>query len=290
MKDFELKELDFEKIDNLTLVKIRDPKFEARAVRTTMNEEIPIHFHEDIEITCQISGSSTNYINGVEYQIHEGEFIIINNQVPHYNDPITNNKDQVFVIIISKNFLNNLVIESGFDPTIIHLKNILMYNQFNQVFTMPPILKALVNEIIHNIGDDEYPIIPFKQRLLIGLFILELANVEFNEQLMGDGSKLDVISYIQDNLQTASMSDFAAIINYSSSYVSRRIKQDFGMSFIDIVIELRMLTAAKLLISTNKSIETIMIEIGYNNKSHFYELFKKRFLITPHYYRKQNKK
>lgn len=243
-----------------------------------------------MEITCQLSGSSTHYINGKEYVLTAGQVIIINNKVPHYNLPLTNEEDQVFVVIVSNTYLNNIVIESGFDQSIIELKNKLLYNHFDHPLKLSSKLRAIIDDMIANVDEDKLDIIPFKQRLLISLFILEFGNLEFDTKFLKTNEKLDLISFIYSNLKTATLNNYAKQINYSTSYVSRRIKQDYGLSFMDILIEVRLQNAARLLISTDYSVEKIMSDIGYNNKTHFYDLFKKRYFVTPLTYRKRNKK
>lgn len=290
MKKFEQKKLEFIHTDDLIYVKSRDPRFEVRAILTDHNEEIPLHYHDDMEITCQLSGSSTHYINGKEYVLTAGQVIIINNKVPHYNLPLTNEEDQVFVVIVSNTYLNNIVIESGFDQSIIELKNNLLYNHFDHPLKLSSKLRAIIDDMIANVDEDKLDIIPFKQRLLISLFILEFGNLEFDTKFLKTNDKLDLISFIYSNLKTATLNNYAKQINYSTSYVSRRIKQDYGLSFMDILIEVRLQNAARLLISTDYSVEKIMSDIGYNNKTHFYDLFKKRYFVTPLTYRKRNKK
>ncbi len=99
---------------------------------------------------------------------------------------------------------------------------------------------------------------------------------------------LDLISYIETNLATASLNDFSRISNYSPSLISQRIKSQYEMSFVEILQELRIKHAVRMLTETNKNIDTIMNEIGYSNKTHFYAIFKEKFNQTPSVYRKSH--
>ncbi len=279
--------IDFLKIDDLTFIRNIDPKFEVRAVKSEPNETIPMHYHDDIEFHCQLKGNITHIIDDNEYHLEQGELVIINRKLPHCNLPITED-DINLVVIVSHRFLNNLIIESGFDHQIINLKNLLLSNNFEFKYSLTPKLTSLLEDMLEN-TKDYHPVSPFKQRILITLFIMELTNLNFIIQDTSKDGFLDLVSYINENIKDASLSDYADKVNYSSSYVSRRIKEDYEASFMEILIEIRMQKAARRLISTNDKIENIMYQIGYTNKTHFYELFKSRYNQTPSSYRKQNK-
>ena len=67
----------------------------------------------------------------------------------------------------------------------------------------------------------------------------------------------------------------------SHSQVYRQIKKYFGISPQQYVQNLRMGLARSLVESTNKDIDSIAQEVGFNNVSHFCTLFKKTFHMTP---------
>ncbi|NAY93127.1 helix-turn-helix domain-containing protein [Muricauda sp. JGD-17] len=74
--------------------------------------------------------------------------------------------------------------------------------------------------------------------------------------------------------------------------VSQSINQYRGKNFKDYVNHLRLEEAARLLLANDKSdwrINEIMYEVGFNSKSPFYTLFKKKFGMTPKEYREKEK-
>ncbi len=68
---------------------------------------------------------------------------------------------------------------------------------------------------------------------------------------------------------------------YNPSYFSRVFKQKFGISVTEYVRERRMEQAKNLLQNTNKTVEKIMEEVGYSDRSAFYHAFSKSFDCTP---------
>ncbi|TJZ63363.1 response regulator [Sphingobacterium olei] len=66
----------------------------------------------------------------------------------------------------------------------------------------------------------------------------------------------------------------------------RKVKQITSLSLMDFIKDYRFLTAERLLVSTNLSVQEIMYKSGMSNKSYFYREFVKRNNVTPKEYRK----
>lgn len=75
-------------------------------------------------------------------------------------------------------------------------------------------------------------------------------------------------------------------VSFSPNYLSNLFKSETGMTIFDYITNLRMELAAKLLISTDKRIQSISREVGYNNIQSFIRYFKKHYNLTPDQYRK----
>lgn len=76
----------------------------------------------------------------------------------------------------------------------------------------------------------------------------------------------------------------------SPEHLSRMFKTHLGATPTEFVNDLRLDYAANLLASTDETIAFIAMEAGFENLSHFYHLFKKRFNLPPKRFRAQNKK
>lgn len=62
-------------------------------------------------------------------------------------------------------------------------------------------------------------------------------------------------------------------------------REYLGMSPTQYINELRISYAENLLLNTGMEIVDISLEIGLENVSYFYDLFKRRHNLTPHRYR-----
>lgn len=75
----------------------------------------------------------------------------------------------------------------------------------------------------------------------------------------------------------------------STRQLQRIMKKQYGMTLHQTVIDLRLKTAAEMLLTSALSAEEIGRTVGFPSKSGFYREFTKKFGIPPMQYRKQNK-
>ncbi len=102
----------------------------------------------------------------------------------------------------------------------------------------------------------------------------------------------EVIALIQMRFHSAdfSLEQLATHFRLSSSYLSRFIKEQTGMTFTDYVQQLRLDEAKRLLIETDWTVKDIVGRVGYIGVSKYIEKFRKLEGITPGEYRKLYKK
>ena len=67
--------------------------------------------------------------------------------------------------------------------------------------------------------------------------------------------------------------------------ICREFSSTFGMPPLKYLNKRRMEVAKNLLLSTDKHIHEIAVEVGYENTNHFINLFKKETGLTPLVYR-----
>ncbi len=72
----------------------------------------------------------------------------------------------------------------------------------------------------------------------------------------------------------------------SPEHIGRSIKRYWGLTPTEWVNSFRLQYAAHLLYTTDTEILDIAMESGFDNLSHFYHLFKRKYTLTPAQYRK----
>lgn len=74
-------------------------------------------------------------------------------------------------------------------------------------------------------------------------------------------------------------------VHLSTRQLNRVLRQLYGMSFRQLIIDFRMSKAVQLLTSTELSIAEVAYQVGYTSVSGFYEAFQKHYGIPPGNYK-----
>jgi CheY-like chemotaxis protein/AraC-like DNA-binding protein len=101
-----------------------------------------------------------------------------------------------------------------------------------------------------------------------------------------------VIKTIRENMDTDNFRPeiIAEKTGLSARSFYRKFKKIASLSPTDFIKDYRLSYAAKLLITTNLSIQEVIYKVGISNKSYFYREFFKKYQLTPKAYRTGEKK
>ncbi|MGM7683822.1 helix-turn-helix domain-containing protein [Cytobacillus sp. Hm23] len=106
-----------------------------------------------------------------------------------------------------------------------------------------------------------------------------------------ESSRHDVVelgvAYIERNYhhQTLSLEDVAKYTGRSPSYFSHLLNKKMNISFIQLVTNLRIHAAKRLLWETDLSIKEVANKAGFRNANYFSRIFKQVMGVTPREYR-----
>ncbi|PWV97853.1 two-component system response regulator YesN [Paenibacillus cellulosilyticus] len=99
----------------------------------------------------------------------------------------------------------------------------------------------------------------------------------------------DMIEYIERHLQEdLSLQQLAARFFLSREYVSRRFRQETGVTLSEYVERHRMEHATKLLANRSYKVADIAEIVGYTDEKYFSKVFKKHTGLSPQQYRKSD--
>ena len=109
-----------------------------------------------------------------------------------------------------------------------------------------------------------------------------------NAQFAKDKRMVEIMNYIQSNYLSVTLEGLSDKFYLSKPYLSKYIKEKSGMTFGELVKNVRLKKAKTLLKTSSMTVESIALSVGYQNVEHFNRLFKKAFNMTPAQFR--NKK
>lgn len=85
-----------------------------------------------------------------------------------------------------------------------------------------------------------------------------------------------------------SLMQTADALQVSAVYLSRMMKRELGMTFVQLLTEMRMQKAVHLLKTTSLPIHDIAEQTGYDTQHYFSTVFKKTIGVTPNQYRRMS--
>lgn len=253
-----------------------------------------LHKHTYIEVDYVYKGCCTYYIDNEKssFQLKEKELCIINQNVIHGME--TQGED-------------NIVIKCMIPFEYIEVEQ---YFEVSQKVEMKKFLKHATVEnvtrpfyMIFQIADTEY-----FEEIIYHLFceflkkeigwrravknhlsnlFLYLMRAEDEELLQAKEVKEEnfniamLLECMRKNYQFITLKDLAKDFHFHENYLSRMIKQQCQVSFRELLCQIRLKEAERLLINTELSVTEIAERVGYHKPNFFFKLFKEHYKMTP---------
>jgi YesN/AraC family two-component response regulator len=96
---------------------------------------------------------------------------------------------------------------------------------------------------------------------------------------------VESLKYIDEHFQSASLYELASKLNQPDYALSKEIKKATNYTFKELLQEKRLIKAKELLESTDIPIASVIDQVGYDNVSYFYRIFKNKYNQTPKQFR-----
>ena len=103
-----------------------------------------------------------------------------------------------------------------------------------------------------------------------------------------DAQRMQIATrYIRENYaQPIRLHDAAQLVYLEDSYFCRQFKKHTGFGFQEYLTQLRLQTAANLLMETDLSVNEIAGQCGFSGGNYFGDAFKRAYNLSPMQYRK----
>lgn len=109
-----------------------------------------------------------------------------------------------------------------------------------------------------------------------------------NEAANADDFVDTAINYLEENYsRQMNLNDVANFLHVNAQYLSRKMKQKTGMSFGQLLTNIRLKNACRLMQENKKSLLIIAEESGFSDFRYFGRVFKKEYGLTPSQYRRR---
>jgi AraC-like DNA-binding protein/mannose-6-phosphate isomerase-like protein (cupin superfamily) len=260
--------------------------------------DFPLHRHDYIEINYVFNGELKQKVGGREIHLKRGELLLLNQHIDHEikastSDDIIINfiiRPAFFELILSYLSSGNVVSDFLINSLYNHTQNgQFLYFKVAEVQPIQELIGKILDEIINPSSFSESTI-----KLYMGLFMIELIkNADKVEKSQESSLKhflvVEILKYIEEHYKEASLTELATQSNQPHYALSKIIKKATGHTFKDLLQERRLLKAKELLEGTDLSVIAIVEEVGYDNISYFYRIFKGKYGQTPKEFRESTK-
>lgn len=97
-------------------------------------------------------------------------------------------------------------------------------------------------------------------------------------------------AYMEKNYnQELKLEGMAKMLNYNNAYLGKLFKKEMGDSFNNMLDEIRIRNAKKLLLETDDKVYEISQQVGYSNIDYFYSKFKRLVGVSPKEYKNRGR-
>jgi len=255
---------------------------------------VQTHSHPFLELVYVLRGEARHTLDDSETTIRPGDFFFLDYGSYHSYQEIG---DEPFEII------NCLFLPSLIDKSLINCRSFPdLLNNYLIKLRCETMKKSPAHCIFH---DDDGTTLDclskmmeeFEQKkvgyleiirsVLIELIIRAMRRISEDAVEQHSAIVQTVLDKIQtDYAQHFTLSDFATQSKWSLPYLSKKFKEETGLSFSEYLQKVRIEQACRLLSHTDKKITEIAELTGYSDVNFFCEVFRRNLLMAPSEYRK----
>lgn len=272
------------------------------------------HQHNTYEIVYTREGEFFQQIEARRYKYPARSCCMLNRNIRHREEYLT--ASSTVNLSLSADFLQELLADNTdsffIEDSLKWRENEelqqFINNEFQEIgqrknyINFIPTQQALEeNDIIHDLLDQLAHIIisptpgcSFAFRGVIWQILYHLCDQDrYSTTLMNMGTEAEdrvfnqVTQLMEQTHGRITRSELIEQLNYSGSYINRIINKYTGMNITQYGSHFAMQYAAWLFAHTKLTISEIIVKSGFTDRTHFYQLFKKEFNVTPRQFRKQ---
>lgn len=248
--------------------------------------EFKWHYHPEYELTLITKGTGKRLVGDRYESFQTGDLVLLGPDLPHTWSSEAVNKQNVSAIVIqfTENFIDSFLQLNEFSK----VSNLLSASSrglsFPNALTIYRSLEVL-------------PELPGVERVTSLLTILQKLTEQKYVKLSSEyfnpvkGEETEnrinkVCQYIQRNAsKNITLEQTAGLIHLSRSAFSKFFKRATGKTFSDYVNDIRIGNACYLLTESDKAINEIAFEAGFESLTYFNRVFLKKKDVTPRGFR-----
>ncbi|MCR5716864.1 MAG: AraC family transcriptional regulator [Lachnospiraceae bacterium] len=241
------------------------------------------HMHSFYELHYIYSGKGFLVTDSASYPLKKGDLFII---PPHYyHEQITDPDDNMEEFHISFT-----VLPLSSQKSFAYYLNSLGFWMTNTEEPLGRIYDTIDEELLRESPYLTEMLSALFSQIFVRIFRMFVPKVSTQMKPLTDHEKriITIDQFFLFHYATITLTQLAESLSLSKNHACRLIKENYGMTFIQMRTTTRLNAAADLLSSTGMPISAISEQCGFSNPIYFTQEFKKQFRMTPRDYRKQH--
>ena len=252
--------------------------------------QIPVHWHDELEIIYVKSGCLTVSISGESYIGNAGDVFVVSPGNLHLMGAQTGTVDY-FTFLFPLKYISFRTDDMLNDKLLEPLNSGQLMISPRVRGTAKELCEQLIAIYVAKNNESESKITAqIKTKIILLQFILEMWKQGFvieNDTSGRNTVEKEMVSYVQQNFTgKISLKEFGEQFHLSEKYISRYFKEHFHIALSQYVTYLRLEHAKQLLQDTDIPITEVAMQSGYQNVSYFIRSFKKAYGVSPLKYKK----
>ncbi|MBQ8432641.1 MAG: helix-turn-helix domain-containing protein [Clostridia bacterium] len=263
-----------------------------------VEKEVPLHDHSFLELSYIVRGTVEHVLDGQSTVLSPGDYLIVDYGSRHAYKSVDatgfENTDCLFLPELLDPILKGTKsLRMLLEHYLLHFNiQALVQNPARMVFhdDSGQILH-LLHLIAHEAEKRDAGYTALIRCYLIEILLLTMRQLD-DAQVAATGQDIGalIIAYVAEHyMEPITLQDLAARLNYSLPYISKRFKNDVGVSFVHYLQNYRVMQGCRLLSSSNKTISEIAEIVGYHDVKFFSEIVKRITGLSPADFRRQRR-
>ncbi len=262
-------------------------------IHTCIKSKSTSHTHDFFELVYVASGSAVHILDGEERTIGRGDYFFVDYGTVHSYTRVGDDKLEIINCLFVAEFIDK-TLKNKYNFS--EIVNNYMIRNNNAVINASPAnmffrddsgyIKELLHKCIDEYNKKDSGYLEIIRSKLIEIIILTMRKNEGSKPLCTDELCRRIIDYTQENfLRKDILKAISEETFFSVSYLSRRFKDNVGISFTEYLRRVRVERSMLLLANTDKKIIEIAGLCGYSDMKSFNSVFKKMLGVTPQKFR-----
>lgn len=257
---------------------------------------IPLHDHSFLELTYILDGSAEHTLDGKTVSLHRGDYLIVDYGSAHS-----------YVSHAGYDNLDCLFLPELLDPILTGTKSLrAVLEHYLLHFNMQVLVQNPAHMVFH---DSDGRILELLSRIrreekekgagyteLVRCYLIEILLLTMRRlddiQTAAAGQDISqfLVAYVAEHyMEPLTLGDLAVRLNYSLPYVSKKFKEDVGVSFVNYLQNYRVMQGCRLLSSSRYSLGEITEMVGYRDSKFFSTLIKRMTGLSPADFRRKHR-